>query len=401
MEGTLHLKTIFCTLFISASFALTAQMTLTIVPDSTCGKDAFIWFLENQQTVNGPTDTLNYGSEPYLTVAESIWSGSPGRRHVLIDFTELQNLPPGSTIESATLALFYGPGSDLGFHRGVPNNAATISRITEAWNENNVTWNNQPATSTQNQVTIPGATEQTQSFNNIDITALVRDYINDVNSNGFLLQMQNNQPDRSLNFASSDHPDPSLRPRLVIKYTPPANAVGDYREIFEEETMVVPAPCDDEPFPTVTLDAQRFGGEYIWQDGSTASSLEVDRTGQYWVDVRLPDCQILSDTIRVIFDAECCRLIMPNAFTPNGDGRNDTFLPVKPENCMITEFEMQVFNRWGKMVFSSNDPDNAWDGRDGSNTAPSDVYVFWLKYKAIGNNNEFDQTLKGDVTLIR
>ncbi|MDX1940732.1 MAG: DNRLRE domain-containing protein [Saprospiraceae bacterium] len=391
------------TFIIITPIVLQAQMTLTIVPDSTCGKDAFVWFLQSQQTVNGPTDTTNYGKQAYLTAAESTWSSSDGRRYVLIDFTELQEIPAGSTIEDARLSLFYASNSDLGTHRGSPNNAAIISRIINNWNEATVNWNTRPAFSNQNEVRIAASTSGTQNYTDINITTLIRDYLSDLpNSKGFLIRMETDQPDRSLNFASSDHPNPSLRPRLVIRYSAPENASGDYQEIFDMRVDTVPAPCDEVAFPTETLDAQRFGADYIWSDGSGASTLVVDRTGTYWVDVTLPDCSTLSDTITIIFDAQCCRFQMPNAFTPNNDNKNDTFAPVKPNNCMIMEYEILVYNRWGKKVFESKDPNSVWDGRDGNDDAPSDVYVYWLQYKAVNqNNSEFSQSYKGDVTLIR
>ncbi|MCB0637592.1 MAG: gliding motility-associated C-terminal domain-containing protein [Lewinella sp.] len=51
---------------------------------------------------------------------------------------------------------------------------------------------------------------------------------------------------------------------------------------------------------------------------------------------------------------------LPNAFTPNGDGQNDRFLPMR--SCFIAEVEFEVFNRWGTLVFTTNDPDLNWDG---------------------------------------
>jgi gliding motility-associated-like protein len=53
---------------------------------------------------------------------------------------------------------------------------------------------------------------------------------------------------------------------------------------------------------------------------------------------------------------------LPNTFTPNGDGQNDTFRPFP--FCFIDEVEFQVFNRWGQLVFQTSDPNINWDGRN-------------------------------------
>ncbi len=74
-------------------------------------------------------------------------------------------------------------------------------------------------------------------------------------------------------------------------------------------------------------------------------------------------------------------IYFPNAFTPDGDGRNDLFGPV---GHYITEFEMLIFDRWGNQVFISDDIDRLWDGTvNGSGMAPTGVYVY--KYKVAGH----------------
>jgi gliding motility-associated-like protein len=90
-------------------------------------------------------------------------------------------------------------------------------------------------------------------------------------------------------------------------------------------------------------------------------------------------------------------LYIPNAFTPNGDGHNDTFF-AKGEN--IFDFEMRIFDRWGNLIFYSNDMDKHWDGRvkpDGL-IAQQDVYVYDVSAKDIKH-----QKLHyiGTVTLVK
>lgn len=119
----------------------------------------------------------------------------------------------------------------------------------------------------------------------------------------------------------------------------------------------------------------------------------------------------LQDTIQVIFDAECCKIRMPNAFTPNGDDKNEVFAPVLPQHCVFQEYQLQIYNRWGKKVFDTNlmntdyTPNTliGWDGKIDGKDAPSDVYVYQLRYTARSTQGDpYTPSIeKGDVTLIR
>ena len=66
-------------------------------------------------------------------------------------------------------------------------------------------------------------------------------------------------------------------------------------------------------------------------------------------------------------------LYIPNTFTPNGDGMNDTF-GVAGE--AIKDFRMQIYNRWGQLVFESSDANQRWDGRYKGDQVPEGAYVY-------------------------
>ncbi|MBX9449096.1 MAG: gliding motility-associated C-terminal domain-containing protein [Taibaiella sp.] len=94
----------------------------------------------------------------------------------------------------------------------------------------------------------------------------------------------------------------------------------------------------------------------------------------------------------------CCEVLMiPNAFSPNGDGLNDRFgvlTDVYPE-----DFRLEIFNRWGERVFISYKPDNTWDGTDEEGT-PADAGVYFYKVRGVC----YDQRVfikRGDLTLVR
>ncbi|MDF1698127.1 MAG: PKD domain-containing protein [Saprospiraceae bacterium] len=107
-----------------------------------------------------------------------------------------------------------------------------------------------------------------------------------------------------------------------------------------------------------------------------------------------------TDTAFVILDIEpLVTLHMPNAFTPNNDGLNDTF---KGKGFFdgFNKYQMNVWNRWGEKIYETNDPNQGWNGQKNNNgtNSPLGVYVYTITYE--GPRGE-QKELKGHVTLIR
>ncbi|HAD12606.1 MAG TPA: hypothetical protein DCF33_09225 [Saprospirales bacterium] len=132
--------------------------------------------------------------------------------------------------------------------------------------------------------------------------------------------------------------------------------------------------------------------------GATKDSVEVTPLGtQISYTVVATDANGCTDSSEpVIYTTKRCFAI-PNAFTPNGDGANDTFGPVLLGGAAtITQFA--IYNRWGQKVFEATPGKQAWDGRTDDKQAPSDVYVYKMVVR-FGNGEE--ETYSGDVTLLR
>ena len=92
-----------------------------------------------------------------------------------------------------------------------------------------------------------------------------------------------------------------------------------------------------------------------------------------------------------------CLIDVPTAFTPNNDGLNDYF---QPHNALKADnYEFKVYNRWGQLIFHSNNWQDKWDGRLNGVLQPTAVYVWMLRY----TNRDTKQPVfrKGTVTLIR
>ncbi|MFK7757152.1 MAG: gliding motility-associated C-terminal domain-containing protein [Flavobacteriales bacterium] len=71
-------------------------------------------------------------------------------------------------------------------------------------------------------------------------------------------------------------------------------------------------------------------------------------------------------------------LFVPNSFTPNGDGFNDVFMP---QGLIVDDFTMQIFNRWGELIFESNDPNVGWNGTYKGHEPIIDTYTWRIQYK--------------------
>ncbi len=106
-----------------------------------------------------------------------------------------------------------------------------------------------------------------------------------------------------------------------------------------------------------------------------------------------------SQEARIEFTLAQPVVVVPNAFTPNGDGINDVFR-LKVIEGSINLLGMDIYNRWGKKVFSSTDPDAAWDGKmDDGKEAPSDVYVYFIRWER--GDGALQPPFKGDIALLR
>jgi len=92
----------------------------------------------------------------------------------------------------------------------------------------------------------------------------------------------------------------------------------------------------------------------------------------------------------------CIPFSLPNAFTPDGDGRNDVFIPVTTEE--ISDYSMIIFNRFGQKLFESRSYLFGWNGTSKGKVQPTGSYIYIIRYK---NKNGFVTEEKGTVLLLR
>ncbi len=104
----------------------------------------------------------------------------------------------------------------------------------------------------------------------------------------------------------------------------------------------------------------------------------------------------LCDTVRVIVPT----VYVPNAFTPNGDGVNDVFIPIT-RDMVADDHELMIFDRWGELVFETTDPMKGWNGKynSGGEVLPQSVYVWHLVERKADTSDKKDWY--GTITLLK
>ena len=137
----------------------------------------------------------------------------------------------------------------------------------------------------------------------------------------------------------------------------------------------------------------------LWTPFSENDSLLITSAGEYVLTVRDENYCYHSDTAFVeLIDTTTVHgyhplLFVPNAFTPDGDGVNDVFTVTTHD---IENFELHIFNRWGKLIFETNDALQSWTGGE-EYYSPDGQYIYTIKLDT-GNQTSF---YKGVITIIR
>ncbi len=143
------------------------------------------------------------------------------------------------------------------------------------------------------------------------------------------------------------------------------------------------------------INAGTLGASWVWNSGELTPSINVITPGSYYATVSINGCSA-SDTVNVLAD---CYMEIPNAFTPNGDGINDYFFPRGYLTKGLTAFKMEIYNRWGEMIFSTNKIDGlGWDGKYNGEIQPQGVFVYYIDATFKDGKKEHHN---GNFTLLR
>ena len=213
------------------------QATVIFRPNSINGKDAHI---------NSNFPTSNTGSSRGLYSGTWTWSGNEATLRSFIQF-DLTSIPIEADIVSAKLSLYNDPGNSIVLTNGehsslTASNTSFISRVVEPWEEDVITWNNQPCYNTCNQVILKESTDPNQDYLDINVLEMVQDMVTNPTENyGFVLRLQTEIKYAVLIFASSDNVDSTNHPMLEVVYS----VLGVYDRV-EPTVNLYPNPFKEE-----------------------------------------------------------------------------------------------------------------------------------------------------------
>ena len=151
------------------------------------------------------------------------------------------------------------------------------------------------------------------------------------------------------------------------------------------------------------INQSQYANSYFWEFGDGFVSVDVDPIHSYESEGVYPvwlyaynefgcvDSTVL-EFIRIIREGT---LFIPNAFTPNGDGRNDFF---QIKGARLDNFSLLIFNRWGDEVYRSNNINQSWNGIYHGKPAPEGAYVWKIE---AGLNTGVKIQRGGSLTLLR
>jgi gliding motility-associated-like protein len=188
-------------------------------------------------------------------------------------------------------------------------------------------------------------------------------------------------------------------------------ATADYRvcqdSVFTKQILVKPIPLVNLPKDTTlcylesgfevfdAINATNDAATYLWSTGDTTQILAVKNPGHYGLKVTVDGCTGYDE----IVVSKDCYINIPNAFSPDGDGINDYFIPRSSETQNIGEFKMTIYNRYGEVIFETNRIDGkGWDGRYNGKEQPLGVYVYSIQLEF---KNGHKENYTGNVTLVR
>jgi len=189
-----------------------------------------------------------------------------------------------------------------------------------------------------------------------------------------------------------------------------SNACGTNTDsiIITYDNNIPQLPTEDHfelcPGGEIILDVtQPFAATYLWNTGSIAPSISVIDPELYSVTV-MTNCLQASQDIIIVAKEDCDinnNIFIPNVISPNDDNINDVFTINTGAAVEIISINGSIFDRWGNLVFSSNENPFIWNGKFKDEIVNPGVYVYALNIKYKIDGRLVSKTFTGDVTVIR
>lgn len=277
----MNFKNLFSLVFASfitlASYSQT-NITVLLQPGPAEGQDA---------TVSSLYPNDNFGNQPNINPYVGVENTNTNITRVYINF-DFSYVNDTFIIDTAIISLFY----DTTFMNGTPHSGSTkmkITRLLEKWDEDTITWNSQPNSDTT-WFDIPAHTSPNEDYIKIDVTDLTQDMIDhsgNLGSPGFVIQFEDETPDKRIVWASSDNLKPNIRPALNIAFRGITTSLEDPR-LNRARMVVYPQPMADHS--TIKLLNSRgkehsitifnYSGQLVKQiDNITTDHVKINREG--------------------------------------------------------------------------------------------------------------------------
>ena len=158
--------------------------------------------------------------------------------------------------------------------------------------------------------------------------------------------------------------------------------------------------CDSN---TLLIGPEANGPNYSWADGAPGEFPRAVNTPGIYPFLVTDACGTRTFEIKVNPGNCDCTVFIPNSFTPNNDALNETFVPIC--DCDFVRFDFQVFNRYGEVIYATNDPNEPWLGNYRSSTdyyVPDGIYVWRLLADAKSSDGEIIvHDITGTVLVVR
>lgn len=170
-----------------------------------------------------------------------------------------------------------------------------------------------------------------------------------------------------------------------------SNSVGSDTLLFDDYVTISNNQINVNNITLCQGDSLLLQGQYQNQAGTYYDTIYY-ATNCYNINQTNLNLQVCNNNLT-------CQLVLPNAFSPNNDGVNDTFMP--ETNCLINSYDLWIYNRWGEELFWTNNPTDAWNGIYKGIKQELGVYVYKVQYTTIENGILQTKNLKGNISLIK
>jgi gliding motility-associated-like protein len=215
-------------------------------------------------------------------------------------------------------------------------------------------------------------------------------------------------------------PNPSGKYTLEIKEDATGCSVKKETQVnFTTNTLTVKKSdgiiCNDKPMQPylVRLNPSPADLQVSWQanpgilSGGNSKDLQINRSGLYQFTLRDSDGCELKDSVKIEDKCDAI-LVTPTVFTPNGDGQNDVFEPTYNWNELNSTYpksrtqliSLEVYNRWGELLYATKGPEFRWDGTYNGAKVPQETYAYIIRYQAIDYPEKGIQEKRGAIVVV-